>query len=421
MDLPPEIIQLIFLELCLSKTTFPLQKDEPRLLITRVCSQWRAIALALPSLWANIEISLDSPPPFDPFRTWISRSAQSTLSFETRTTNAHNYDMSSTAIVDLIFPIIQRCTSLKLNMDKPTFKRLLSLPPGLLHALQEISIIPTPDTTLGTIPRATAFQQCPRLRRVRFAFPSRLADLAAFNLPWHQLTHLDMYSCLLLGYKCLDVLRQCTALEEFRIGISTFSDPFHDLQGMEALPHSIVLPSLHTLRIHLDRPTKHSIHFFHALRLPILRSLCIVMPRLPSVAMLTVFKPLFSETIRHLDFPSWIHMDLPSVLVLVPNLETLKHWEGLEPRALEMLGCGALPRLMTLELSMADSRDLLNMLEARVDAARSDTSITVLSNVSAVDISVGIIEMSKTRIAALRAAGIQVVFRNWLCNRGLKK
>ncbi|KAF8880954.1 hypothetical protein BD779DRAFT_1802782 [Infundibulicybe gibba] len=394
MDLPPEIIQIVFLEVCSSKTVFPLQRDEPRLLITRVCSQWRAIALALPSLWANIEFPLDSPPPLDPFRMWISRSAQSTLSFEIRAPNANNHDASSTAIVDLIFPIIQRCASLKLYMDEPTFTRLLSLPPGSLRALQEISITPAPtlcSTTFSTIPRATAFHQCPQLHRVKLAFRSRTTD---FSLPWHQLTHLDMYQC--------------------GIGISTFSTPFHDLQRMEALSHHpIALPSLHTLHLRLSDRAGLSIHFFHALRLPFLRSLGVALPGM-RLAMLPVFRALLSKTIRHLDFPSWTPMDLPSVLAFAPNLEVLKLRDGPNLRMLEMLGCGALPRLATLKFGPVYSHDLFDMLEARVDAARSDSSMTVLNDVLAVaEDEVWNIAMGKTRLVALRAAGIQVVFSNW--------
>ncbi|KAF8879623.1 hypothetical protein BD779DRAFT_1551550 [Infundibulicybe gibba] len=74
MNLPPETIEIIFLNLCPTKTVFPLRRD-PRLLMTQVCSQWRAVALAMPSIWANIHIPLNFPPPHDCVRTWISRSA----------------------------------------------------------------------------------------------------------------------------------------------------------------------------------------------------------------------------------------------------------------------------------------------------------------------------------------------------------
>ncbi|KAF8880985.1 hypothetical protein BD779DRAFT_1675654 [Infundibulicybe gibba] len=137
IDLPPEIIEIIFLTLCSPKTIFPLRGD-PRLLVTHVCSQWRAIALATPSLWANIHIPLNFPPPYDHVRTWISRSAQSPLSVGSYGPTHHSTPTAD--IFDLIIPVIQRCVSLRLFLDRLTFKRLLALPPGSLYTLQGISI-----------------------------------------------------------------------------------------------------------------------------------------------------------------------------------------------------------------------------------------------------------------------------------------
>ncbi|KAF8884634.1 hypothetical protein BD779DRAFT_767425 [Infundibulicybe gibba] len=401
MDLPPEIIEKIFLEFCSSSTIFPLRRDEPRLLITQVCSQWRAIALAIPSIWANIRISIDSTPILDPIRTWISRSAQSTLSFWI--CRPTNYRTSSTAILDLIFPIIQRCASLQLYINQPALTRLLSLPPGSLHALQEISIgaMPIPDASILAVDRrATAFQQCPYLRQVTFAFTTHKTDPTDFNLPWHQLTHLNMPSCLSYEYECFDVLRQCTALEE--CNIPTLPAHFRDLEKVQALSHHpIMLPSLHTLYLSLRDPVGHSVHFVRALCLPRLRSLHPVSSTLPR-ALLPAFRTLLSETIRHLDLSRWTPTDLPGVLALVPNLETLK-LRDIDLEMLRTLSCGgAAPRLVALKLGVVNSCDLFDMLEARAAA--------VLTDVSAVHSRSDDIDMA--RLMALRAAGVQVVFRN---------
>ncbi|KAF8880983.1 hypothetical protein BD779DRAFT_1547214 [Infundibulicybe gibba] len=123
MDLPPEIIETIFLKLCHQK---PL------------CSRWRAIALAMPSLWASVRIPSSFPPPYDHFRTWISRSAQFPLSVGFY--GSIHPTIFTANIFDLIVPVIQRCVSLRLFLDEPTLKRLLALPPGSLCNLQGISI-----------------------------------------------------------------------------------------------------------------------------------------------------------------------------------------------------------------------------------------------------------------------------------------
>ncbi|KAF8880958.1 hypothetical protein BD779DRAFT_1802787 [Infundibulicybe gibba] len=411
-DLPPEIIEIIFLRFCSSKTIFPLQRDEPRLLITQVCSQWRAVALAIPSLWANIRISLDSTPLFDPVHVWISRSAQYPLSFGIR--GPRVYGAFSTITIDLIFPIIQHCTFLKLYINEIALTRLLTPPAGSFCALQRISIksVPTPYVmSRGMIPRATAFQQCPQLRQMTFGFAAHAVDPADFNLPWHQLTHLDAHSCSFREYECLDVLRQCTALEE--CSISTFPIHSRDLQKTKALSRRpIVLPSLHTLRLDLGDPAVHSVHFVHALRLPRLCSLHATSSKSQYYTLLPVFQTLLSETICHLDLSGWNPMDIPGALALVPNLEALKLWGG-DPEVLQALGRGAIPHLVALRLGVVDPCDLFDILEARVAAARCDSSIAVISDVSAVDSGVGDIMMDTTRLEALRANGVQVVFRNW--------
>ncbi|KAF8880960.1 hypothetical protein BD779DRAFT_1675626 [Infundibulicybe gibba] len=388
MDLPPEIIRIIFLQFCSSKTVFPLEQDEPRLLVTQICSRWRAIALALPSLWANIRISLGlSPLLLDPIRAWISRSAQSTLSFGIR--SPYHFPMSSTAIID---PILQYCTSLKLHVDEPTLIRLLSLPPALLQALQKISIMHIPTRLVvasSTILRVTAFQQCLQLRRASFTLPAHTMDFANLHLPWHQLTHLDVYSCSILEHECVDVLRQCTTLEECKI--STFFTPSRDPQRMQAFScHPIVLPSLHTLRL--------------ALGYPVNRSAPSSTRSASRVSAASVLKPSIVA--------GWTPTDLASALVLVPNLETLKLRDS-NLGLLQTLSCGALPRLVALRIGVAYSCDLLDMLEARVAAARSDSSIAVLSDVSVVSSDVWDLVESRPRLTALGAAGVQVVFRGW--------
>ncbi|KAF8880991.1 hypothetical protein BD779DRAFT_1547228, partial [Infundibulicybe gibba] len=179
----------IFLMLCSPKTVFPL-RDDPRLLVTHVCSQWRAIALAMSRLWANIRIPLNFPLPYDHVRAWITRSAQSPLIVGFY--GPVCYDTSSASIFDLIVPVIQRCTSLRLSLDESTLERLLTLPLGSLCALQNISISSVPKYG-GTIyfppyRRVTAFRQCPQLRQVSFAFQVHTIDPTVFDLPWHQLT-----------------------------------------------------------------------------------------------------------------------------------------------------------------------------------------------------------------------------------------
>ncbi|KAF8880984.1 hypothetical protein BD779DRAFT_1547217 [Infundibulicybe gibba] len=401
MNLPPEIIQTIFLELCLPET-ISLLREDPRLLVTQVCSQWRAIAISMHTLWANIRIPTHLPLPHDQVRTWISRSAQSPLSVEFY--GPFDYHTPPSDILEVIISAIWRCASLKLCVEELALERLLTLPSGTLRNLRHLSIKYTPSHRHRLIlPRTTTFQQCPQLRRMTLAREGGGIDPAGFNLPWQQLTHLDMGSYLLYDYECLNILHQCTALQE----CSGFTLPSRDLQRVRAFSTRplIVLPSLHTLRLALGDIEDHSIYFFRALRLPLLHSLRILRS-LPH-EMLPMFQHLLSETIRHLDL-AWATADLPAALGLVPNLETLKLYDT-RLKVLRALGGGTVvPRLITLELNdEVDSRDLFDMLEARAAAARADSGVTMFNHVSA--IYSGHRGVDTARLAALRAAGVQLV------------
>ncbi|KAF8880957.1 hypothetical protein BD779DRAFT_1033613 [Infundibulicybe gibba] len=215
-----------------------------------------------------------------------------------------------------------------------------------------------------------------------------------------------MISCSLREYECLQVLRRCTALQE--CSISTFPTPLNDLQRVRALfTCPIVLPSLHTLCLDLRDPMNHSVPFVHALCIPRLRSLRAISSTSLPRALLPLFQTLLSEAMRHLDLSSWTPTDLPGALALAPNLETLKLWNG-SPEVLQMLT--AVPCLVDLSLRRADPCDLFNMLEARVAAMRSDNSISVINNVSVINSSAG--NMDTARLAALKVAGVQIVFRD---------
>ncbi|KAF9444247.1 hypothetical protein P691DRAFT_807686 [Macrolepiota fuliginosa MF-IS2] len=61
--LPPDVVQKIFLH-CLPMDRNPVMScKEAPVLLGRICSQWRDIALATPRLWAAIHIAIPSDPP----------------------------------------------------------------------------------------------------------------------------------------------------------------------------------------------------------------------------------------------------------------------------------------------------------------------------------------------------------------------
>ncbi|KAF8884659.1 hypothetical protein BD779DRAFT_1536312 [Infundibulicybe gibba] len=393
MNLPVETIQAIFLELCTPQTVFPLRRDEPRLLVTRVCSQWRAIALAMPNLWTNMSIaSCDwrSPPLLkaDPIPTWISRSAQSALSF--RFPNSNHYDPLP-IIVGLVFPVIHRCSLLEICGDVATLNWLLALPSGSLRSLQGMSIyLPNPRyEPEHPIPLVTIFQSCPQLRKLVLSTPRgswSLLNFAYLNVPWHQLSTLRICA-LILAYECLDVLRQCTSLQMCRFSISPIGG--FALKRIMKLCHCpITLPFLHTLRLDFSDIVDNNCHFLDTLRLPHLRNFCPGASfRRPEAWSLSMLRFILCDTIQELDFSEFLSLQcLPEALDLVPNLEALLLGNvscmtySDKMRALAMGTIG--PHLTTLHFSSVDFHLLLGILEARAAAARADPTISAFIHIS---------------------------------------
>ncbi|KAF8881006.1 hypothetical protein BD779DRAFT_1675674 [Infundibulicybe gibba] len=359
MVLPVEIIQTIFLELCPPQTAFPLHPGELRLLVTSVCSQWRAIALSTPALWADFQIHARANliPQLDPIHAWISRAAQSTLSIEI------------------------------INLDITTFNRLLTLPPDALRALRTIhAFVEDDDHEPNPTLVVTAFSSCSELRT--FSINSKriggYLDIASFNAPWQQLTTLQLYSNLIPAHECLDIVRRCISLQECYISISAMDDLA--LQRIiELSRHPTVLPSLHTLYVQFSNSNNDSFMFLHALYLPRLR---IFQPELerrthPSPWPSSVLQSVLCDAIQELDIAAFpIPESLSEMLARKPNLKIL-HLDGNSheyPGIMRALGEGTIaPRLTTLYVDFLESpNSLLDILEARVAAARASGNITLL-------------------------------------------
>ncbi|KAJ7098527.1 hypothetical protein B0H15DRAFT_901021, partial [Mycena belliarum] len=75
VTLPADVLRLVFLA-CLPSTHNPaMYPTAAPLLLTRVSSAWRAIALSTPPLWAALHVSVASPCPVLPERVaaWLTR------------------------------------------------------------------------------------------------------------------------------------------------------------------------------------------------------------------------------------------------------------------------------------------------------------------------------------------------------------
>ncbi|KAF8884611.1 hypothetical protein BD779DRAFT_1673999 [Infundibulicybe gibba] len=414
-NLPVEITRTIFLELCSLPAIFPLE-DEPRLLVTRVCSQWRAIALSTPALWADYYIHFSSfrqPPPPDSIRAWISRAAQSSLSFTFR--GSARYRDTSFMIANLVIPVMHRCSLLSLHLNTAMLNRLLALPPSSFHTLQSVTFIieDMSQCAASQTPFATAFESCPQLHTFSLNtigrhYPKHLRILN-FNVPWHQLTALRLCSLSILAHECLDILRRCASLQECGISISPIDDSLGLQRVVEYFHHPTVLPFLHTLYIKSPNMGDNNCSFLHAFHLPRLRKF---QPRGSTYRTpwsLPMFQSVLSNTTHELNLSGFrLPESLSETVALVPNLEILWLGDGFHknPGTMRALGEGTLsPRLTTLHLDSVESFDFLfDVLETRMAAARR--GITALINVTILDR--GDNPLDEARLMALMETGIRI-------------
>ncbi|KAF8872003.1 hypothetical protein BD779DRAFT_1679993 [Infundibulicybe gibba] len=398
-DLPIELTQKIFLGACSPRTTFPLHRDETRLLVTHICSRWRAIALSTPILWSSFYISrtwFDEVPYASILRTWISRADQCTLSFE-------SYDpypqirpsIASSIIVKIVFPVIHRCSFLRLYLDVATMCQLLMLPPNSLCALQSLEIVIRGRATpvADPIPFSTAFGPRSQLHTFELTAPRyinqppRHLRIANFNIPWHRLTTLTLRSPSIPTYECLDTIRRCISLQQCTIDRLPPIDDLTRDRIMELSHPPTTLPSLHTLCTGFVGSGFEDNYraFFRALRLPHLRKFQPNDSSRPTLWSLPIFQPVLGDTIQELDLSGFEFPEsLPEALALVPNLEIL--WLGKNTHEhpgtmMRALGDGAVaPRLATLYLDFVKSPQfLLDILEARAAAAHANCDIAALS------------------------------------------
>ncbi|KAF8879620.1 hypothetical protein BD779DRAFT_1147651 [Infundibulicybe gibba] len=391
-SLPTEIIQTIFLQLCSPKTMFPLCPSEPRLLVTSICSQWRAIALSTRALWTDFSIAVRDPRRAlqpSPILTWISRTGQSTLSFHLRSP-------VSSVILDIVFTVIHRCSILDLHLNIATLNRFIMLPPNSLCALQSITLFALDSIQVtGPTPIVTAFQSCPKLHTFVLRNPRSTRSpgnltIGNFDTPWQQLTILQFHTRA-FAYECLEIVRRCTSLQKCNVSISDMDDlALQRIIGLSRCP--VVLPSLHTLRIEFPDSENDNFMFLHALRLPSLWKFQPVLLGLSEETVhsapwsLSVLQSVLCDTIQELDLSELpVHENLSEVLVRLPNLKVL--WLGGDsseyPGIMHALGEGTIgPRLTTLYLHYVENLDFLfDALEARVITAHASSGITALANV----------------------------------------
>ncbi|KAF8878293.1 hypothetical protein BD779DRAFT_1214906 [Infundibulicybe gibba] len=434
MNLNADVLREIFL-FCLFRgpARIPLVNRmvqlEPRLVLSHVCSFWRAIALYTPELWSHIDVGrLRRSRHYECLKTWLHRSAQFPLSIH----GSISDDLEGVdEFGNIVLSNIHRCRRLTMNVTPILLPTLLCLPPGSLRALVSVNLHFSVHEFCRELQRLavdtpiTAFQMAPQLRCVTLGSAYRYegaVDLRCLRLPWRQLTILKFEDIELAADSCIAVLHACTALELCKMTIASIDDlTIKETHARTA--RTVVLPALRILYLSGDVLHEPFLTSFH---LPNLRSLELNGDNIRqwSVGILTPILVPTTQTLQVLrigrapHYMTWNEnapdQDVHTLLELLPHLtecivDTAVHWKSSALNAIRDGECGVW--LETLCVGIIDAEELLEIAEGRLRASlESAGAISVVSVLRGRCTPPPREDSVTERVQALQSVGVRVYF-----------
>ncbi|KAK2467682.1 hypothetical protein APHAL10511_000276 [Amanita phalloides] len=277
-NLPPHIVQLVFGYFVPVNPIRVPGKDARHILsLTQVCSCWRQIAFETPELWDNIELYLSihngphSPhsikrflrSPLELYRhmrgkpvksnlyiaaEWLRRAKDRprslTLSNAYGIPHSNLRTWASAILKDIVarFPF----RHLVLYLPSSHLPMLLQLPDDALTHLQYLAVWGLPTSQPSSLPIFYPESQLPNLENLCLGGFCR-TDYLETALAWEKVRCITL-SCDkgLQCSTCLDILRQCSAIELFIASVRDDKVP-----STREIGTPIVLPTLLTLQLSL--------------------------------------------------------------------------------------------------------------------------------------------------------------------------
>ncbi|KAG1736149.1 uncharacterized protein EDB91DRAFT_1143143 [Suillus paluster] len=241
--LPSELLGEIFLR-CLPERNYvtPSSNDCP-LVLTRVCRQWRAVALSTPRLWSSLSISLlkAEMSGSDAYKCWLEKARSVPLSIRV----VHDVDLSDgnePLSIQWLRPFLSQCSDLWWH--GPHVQGLLD------NCVQSLS----------------RFQVT--FHKANFL----VSSLRSIDLPWHQLLELKIQFALVSSAAFLQAIGLCTQVQ--RVSVSCICANISPQTDLEPFPLAHTANhSIHRLEIKVIRAGLGSL--FDALTLPVLEELVI--------------------------------------------------------------------------------------------------------------------------------------------------
>ncbi|PPQ90854.1 hypothetical protein CVT25_007389 [Psilocybe cyanescens] len=274
--IPPDILFKIFRHCQPTHRNPTMAASEAPMLLTRVCSRWRSIALASPRLWARIHVSfrkessISGGIPGYPaissetvssflqlrchaLKEWLSRSGNCPLSISinyppTYTTSMEPLDKSTILLLKTILLFSSRWRTLELNVPTDVYIELESmLSDSTLLILAQLRVLVRgcyPGTFIEVEYPPAVLLKSPSLKRISISLPYSNIGLAKYIdvkiLPWRNITHFYNHAlCTMLD--TITLLKCCSRLVHASLTLTSEGD----LEVQETIP----LPFLMSLWI----------------------------------------------------------------------------------------------------------------------------------------------------------------------------
>ncbi|KXN84812.1 hypothetical protein AN958_12106 [Leucoagaricus sp. SymC.cos] len=279
--LPAEIVRRIFIHCAEDSPVplFPKARGHP-LSLAQICSGWRKVALSTSELWNTINFEANSSTGVDKFiklaREWFSRchTGSVSLAFATRCRSPNVSELLS----DIITKNSSKIGRLELHLPTPFLTAFEKYPPDAFPLLRNLELHREENFTAGDQgyrldSRAfTPFQSAPNLTGVFISLPFTDVTPEDINLPWSQLSSLNLGATMIQPDEILRVFAFCSKLNSCTV----FLFNGQDWSGRITLPHLTTL----SLRI---APCELS-EFLHCITVPALQTLDVYLFRIGQFA-----------------------------------------------------------------------------------------------------------------------------------------
>ncbi|KAJ6594632.1 hypothetical protein B0H19DRAFT_1096286 [Mycena capillaripes] len=388
--LPADILQEIFVACLPADRNAVMSVQEAPLLLCRICSAWRAIALSTPRLWASLHVPFTFVASRESLRMpavaqWLERSAACPISLSLTYFGRWALGTSST------IPLLQ---SLAVFLGRWRHVEVMNLDPDTSRAFAEISYPMLESVKFSGM--NSSFDGCnlfkaKSLRSVSYSRGTQRLDEIVFSMPLHQLQHLTLESNYISGRLSFQnifiLLGRCIQLISLHVGYNDEDDE------AEAELAPISMPFLQTFILSQGfLPPGFLHHLIECVAMPQLRHFnipTITSQWLPSfsLAPLGVKSPLIEDLTIPIDFST--AESLRDTLQSFPSLKKLVVVPGLEPsdpaHALDLLTpnpetilCPALQEFVVTSCSALEKSTLERFIQGRLEVAQGFRRLEIL-------------------------------------------